>query len=170
LFRKRRSADRLDSAKDAIRVPLMQVKARWYGRQSGSPRFGGRVRRRRSLHVLVLSDLNCGRIRAFKPGGTWGDGRRYGLPCRMHQVEAEMSGSQWQNPYSGVYARMTSGTSSPMDDACWIRHGRFWASRQKGDLTREAAYCRSFGPNLPDSSEKRPTTERVGRWIGNAVR
>ncbi|TGP24407.1 DNA cytosine methyltransferase [Mesorhizobium sp. M1D.F.Ca.ET.184.01.1.1] len=119
-----------------------------------------------SLHVACrLSPTNLRRIRASKPGGTWRDWPS-DLRASCHKKETGET-------YPSVYGRMSWDDFAPtMTTQCFgYGNGRFGHPDQDRAITlREAAILQSFPETysfIPDDT--RPTFDKVGMLIGNAV-
>ena len=112
-----------------------------------------------------LSPLNLERIRASRPGGTWGDWPEHLLaPCHRRRTGRS---------FYAVYGRMQGDRPAPTlttQFSCY-GSGRFGHPSQDRALSlREGALLQGFAPDyefVPPDIEI--GFERLGRMIGNAV-
>lgn len=112
-----------------------------------------------------LSDINLRRIRASRPGGTWGDWPEK-LVAACHRKKTGRS-------YPGVYGRMEWDKPAPtITGQCFgFGNGRFGHPQQDRAISlREAAMLQTFPRNYSFLRPGEPVFfTRVGQMIGNAV-
>lgn len=130
------------------------------------PIGAGSVHKDDTFHVSSkLSDLNLGRIRASRAGGTWRD-----WPERL---VAECHRRETGRTYPGVYGRMTWDDPSPTITTQFygFGNGRFGHPEQDRAISlREGAILQGFPRDYVFVPKGNPTHFKVlGRMIGNAV-
>lgn len=111
-----------------------------------------------------LSDINLKRIKASRPGGTWGDW--------PESLRAECHKKPSGKTYPSVYGRMSWDEPSPtMTTLCYgFGNGRFGHPEQDRAISlREAAILQSFPKAYEFMEREKINLRAVGRMIGNAV-
>lgn len=118
------------------------------------------------LHrAASLSAVNCERIKASKPGGTWADWNE-DLIAGCHKKKSGAS-------YSAVYSRMKWDEPAPTITTQFYSFGtgRFGHPEQDRALSlREGALLQTFPRGYKFwKADNRPSYKQIGTHIGNAV-